>query len=121
MRFVIRGKNIEVTEAINNRIEKQFLKLKKYKLLNDTCTIHIDVRTYRENLSKIVIVINVPSRRRMLKAKMKHYDLYTAIDAAYDKIEKQIQKIKEKRSPRNNEKFSEITNEEEINTMDEDI
>lgn len=122
MNFVIRGKNIEVTQAIKEAIEKTFNKLKKYQFISEDVNIHIDVRTYREHLSKIEAIIDIPERGIKLFAEAIDNDLYDAIRDVYEKIEKQIKKIKGKWSHRNNEKFSKIISQEEENLgLDEDI
>ena len=46
MKVIVRGKNIEITEAIENKITKQLAKLNKYFIISDDVEAKVLARTY---------------------------------------------------------------------------
>ena len=91
MKYQIIGKNIEITEGISSAIQKKMSKMDKYFLIDENvecravCSAHIGVQ-------KVEITIFLP--RINLRAEVENEDLYAAIDAAIDKLEGQMRKLK---------------------------
>ncbi len=95
MKVSIRGKNIEITEAISQKVNKQLKKLDKYFVVGENTEAKVLIRTY-PNGSKIEVTI--PTEYVILRAEVTDDDLYTAIDQVADKLEGQIRKQKTKLS-----------------------
>jgi len=93
MKFNIRGKNIDVTEGIKLHTNDKFLKLNKYFDQPDHIEASVLVRVYNK-LQKVEITI--PVKNFTLRIEEVHEDLYTAIDRAVNKLERQIRKHKTK-------------------------
>ncbi|MRG84768.1 ribosome hibernation-promoting factor, HPF/YfiA family [Salinibacillus xinjiangensis] len=93
MKFNIRGENLEVTNAIQNYVEKKIGKLEKY--FDDTITseVHVNLSVYNGEQR---IEVTIPMQDLLLRAEEHHADLYAAIDLVIDKLERQIRKYKTK-------------------------
>lgn len=91
MRYIITGRNIEVTPALREAIENKFSKLEKY-FSEDT-----EVRatlTVQKDSQKIEVTI--PTKKGFIRAEESSQDMYTSIDSVQDIIEKQIKRYKNK-------------------------
>jgi putative sigma-54 modulation protein len=93
MKFNIRGKNIDVTDGIKQHTEDKLSKLDKYLDRPEAVEAQVLIRVYN-NLQKVEITI--PVRKYTLRIEEVHEDLYTAIDHAVNKLERQIRKHKTK-------------------------
>ena len=115
MRFEIIGKNISVTDAMREAIEKKLNGLNKYLLIDKDTVARVVVRVY-PNTDKIEVTI--PTKVGILRAEVEHDDLYAAIDLAVDKLEDQIRRQKTRLTRRHKDSLAqsfllEIENEEE--------
>lgn len=93
MKYSIKGKNIEITEAINDFIENRLDILSKYFIFDDESEIKVLVKVHND-VQKIEVTI--PTRQGVLRAEAGDKDLYVAIDSVVDKLESQIRKQKTK-------------------------
>lgn len=91
MRITISGKNIEVTNALRETIEKKLLKLDKYFNPNITAHVTLSVQKNRD-----IIEVTIPFNGVVLRGEEANEDMYSSIDLVVDKIEKQIRKQKTK-------------------------
>lgn len=95
MKVNIRGKNIEITEAIQAKVEKQLSKLDKYFVVGKDAEAKVLVRTYPHGQK---IEVTIPSEFVILRAEVTDDDLYAAVDSVVEKLEGQIRKQKTKLS-----------------------
>lgn len=93
MRYIIRGENIEVTDAIRSYAEKRIGKIEKYFNEEPTADAHVNLKVFNTDQR---IEVTIPMKDLILRADVKDTDLYKAIDAAADKLERQIRKYKTK-------------------------
>ncbi|MCX8084950.1 MAG: ribosome-associated translation inhibitor RaiA [Calditerrivibrio sp.] len=91
MNIQITGKNIELTDAIRNYVEKKVSKVKKYFDQVLDVQVILDVQ---KNVHLAEILVN--AKGVFLKGLEKSEDLYASIDLAVDKIDRQLVKYKEK-------------------------
>lgn len=91
MKYHIRGKNIEVTNAIDSHVNAKLQKLDKY--FNTELDASVLVKVYSTHHQ---VEITIPTKNYTLRIEEKNDDLYTAIDHAVDKLERQIRKNKTK-------------------------
>lgn len=91
MRYIISGKNIELTEALENRMFKKLEKLEKYFLPTAEAQITLSVEKLRH-----IIEITIPFNGRILRAEVEGEDMYAIMDDAVAIIEKQLLKYKSK-------------------------
>ena len=121
MKVTIRGKNIDITDGIKEKVEKKLSKLDKYFLEGEDLNASVLVRTYPYGQK---IEVTIPTKLVLLRAEETNEDLYDAIDLIIDKLERQIRKQKTRlsRKTKDNNKlsfnFAELENLEE-KEMDE--
>lgn len=103
MKYQIIGKNIVVTEGIENAITKKLSRMNKYFRIDDKATCRAVVSSQKVG-AKVEITIFLPSM--ILRAEVEHADLYAAVDLAIDKLEGQMRKLKTRMDRGNSKKFS---------------
>ncbi len=91
MKYTVRGKNIEITEAMKSHLEGKLAKLDKYFVNYDELEASVLVRIYSDTTK---VEITIPTKSFTLRIEEGHDDVYTAIDHAIDKLERQIRKNK---------------------------
>ena len=91
MIYKIHGENIEVTDAIKEHIENKLSKINKY-LSNP---IKLLQKWYISLWCKSKVEITIPLEQFTLRIEEEHSDLYTAVDHAADKLERQLRKQKQ--------------------------
>lgn len=104
MKVQIYGKNITVTPAIAEKIEKKLNTLNKYFIIAEEDTANVVVRVYP---NKQKIEVTIPTKYAVLRAEVVHDDLYAAIDLAVDKLEDQIRRQKTRLTRKNKTKLAE--------------
>lgn len=114
MNINIRGSKIEVTEAIQNYIEKRLSKLDKYFENPEEFTANVLIKTYG---TSEVVEVTIPIKKAILRAEEASDDLYKSIDLVSEKLERQIRKNKtrmtHKRNVENMTMFVDFTVEDE--------
>ncbi|MFV0425180.1 MAG: ribosome hibernation-promoting factor, HPF/YfiA family [Bacilli bacterium] len=120
MKYKVRGKNVEITEAMNSHLEGKLTKLDKYFINYDELEASVLVRIYPETTK---VEITIPTKSFTLRIEEEHGDIYTAFDHAIDKLERQIRKNKTRLQNRSRGKdisqfsFDYDSNTDEINEV----
>lgn len=97
IRINISGKNLEITQALRGYVEKKVAKLEKYLNDNQTFSAEVMLRTERGiHIAEVTMSLS----GLILRGEGKTNDMYTSIDAAVDRIERQFNKYKTKISRR---------------------
>jgi len=91
LRFDIRGKNIEVTEALKDYVEKRLSKLEKF--IEDARVAQVTLSVEGESHK---VEVTIPLNGVILRGEEETEDMYSSIDLVVDKLEKQIDKYKTK-------------------------
>jgi putative sigma-54 modulation protein len=91
MRVHVRGRNINVTDSLNDYITKRVSKLDRFidNLGDVQVTMTVEKDSHR-------IELTIPVSGMILRAEESTGDMFTSTDLVVDKIEKQIQKYKGK-------------------------
>jgi len=92
MRFVITGKNIEVTEGLKNAIYEKIGKLEKY--FKPDTEVHVTFSVQKKERHKVEVTI--PIKGTVIRAEEESTDMYVSIDLVEEIIERQIKKYKNK-------------------------
>ncbi|MEN6313490.1 MAG: ribosome-associated translation inhibitor RaiA [Clostridiaceae bacterium] len=87
MKFKITGKNIEVTEALKERVMKKLGKLEKF--FSPQTEAHVTMSIQR---NRHILEVTIPTDGITLRAEVANDDMYTCIDKAEDILERQIRK-----------------------------
>ncbi|MEG0313914.1 MAG: ribosome-associated translation inhibitor RaiA [Erysipelotrichaceae bacterium] len=117
MKVLIYGKNLEVTEALQQKVEKKLNFLEKYFIIDENVVANVVLKVH-PTIQKIEITI--PTKFAVLRAEVANKDLYAAVDLAIDKLEDQIRRQKTRLSKKNKEKLAMSFIKEEIDA-DEDV
>ncbi|MEG6615144.1 ribosome-associated translation inhibitor RaiA [Peptococcaceae bacterium 1198_IL3148] len=91
MNIIVRGKNIEVTQALREHAERRIGKLEKYL---DGMGDAIVTLTVEKDFQRVEVTI--PINGMILRGEEATIDMYMSIDMVVDKLEKQIEKYKGK-------------------------
>lgn len=92
------GKNMEVNERLEDHVTKKASKLDRY--LNGIDEARVDlayVKSARSAADRQVAQITVRGKGFILRAEERADDIYAALDAALDKMQRQIERYKGKR------------------------
>lgn len=89
MKFKISGKNIEVTEALKERVKKKIGKLDKFF---DPQTVAQVTMSVQKNSH--ILEVTIHANGITLRAEVANEDMYACIDKADDILERQIRKNK---------------------------
>jgi len=114
MNFIISGKNIDVTDALKERIEKKISKLEKYVKMDVDVHVTLSVEKIRH-----IIEVTIPFYGMILRAEEESNDMYSAIDMVVESLERQIRKFKTKIAKRSKEAESLRYIASQINTNDD--
>lgn len=91
MKFIIIGKNIEVTEGLKSAVEDKIGKLEKY-FAPDT-EVHVTLSVEKERQK---IEVTVPVKGSVIRSEQISNDMYVSIDLVEEIIERQLKKYKNK-------------------------
>ena len=102
MKITLRGKNIEITEAIEEKVGEKLSKLDPYGQK---------------------IEVTIPTEYVLLRAEVVDQDLYNAIDLVIDKLEGQIRKYKTRlnRKSKDNKLAFNLASIEPLDDEEEDV
>ena len=120
MKVIKRGKNIELTEGIETKINKKLSMLDKYFIMSDNVEAKVLIRTYPVGQK---IEVTIPTDYVLLRAEVIDEDLYNAIDLVIDKLERQIRKYKTRlsRKSKDNKLAFNVASIEPLETEEEDV
>ena len=91
MAITVRGKNLDITPALKDYVEKRVKKVTKYFDKTGDITVILKVEKGRHQVE-----VTVPVNGILLRGEESTSDMYASIDQVMEKIEKQIEKYKTK-------------------------
>ena len=91
MRYMMYGKNIEVTEGLKAAVEEKIGKLERY-FTPDT-EVHVTFSVEKDDQK---IEITIPMKGTIVRAEQVSSDMYASIDMVEEVIERQLRKYKNK-------------------------
>ena len=91
MKFIIVGKNIEVTEGLRSHVEEKIGKLEKY--FNPDTEVHVTLSVEKDRHK---IEVTIPVKGSIIRSEQVSNDLYISIDLVEEIIERQLKKYKTK-------------------------
>ena len=120
MKITLRGENIEITEAIEEKVSEKLSKLDKYFIVSENVEAKVLVRTYPYGQK---IEVTIPTEYVLLRAEVVDQDLYNAIDLVIDKLEGQIRKYKTRlnRKSKDNKLAFNLASIEPLEDEEEDV
>ena len=104
MEILIRGKSVEITDAMKSYVKEKLSKLDKYIVDQKAkATVLVKVRSYTQKVE-----VTIPLKTLILRAEEEQEDFYAAVDLIINKLERQIRKNKAKLQSRNKSKTKEF-------------
>ena len=91
MKFVIVGKNIDVTEGLRSAVEDKIGKLERY--FNSETEVHVTLSVEKERQK---IEVTIPVKGSIIRSEQVSNDMYVSIDLVEEIIERQLKKYKNK-------------------------
>lgn len=91
MRYVISGKNIDVTEGLKGSIYEKIGKLERYFTPETEIHITLSVEKGRQKIE-----VTIPVKGSIIRAEQVSNDMYASIDLVEEVIERQLKKYKNK-------------------------
>ncbi|MBE5869397.1 MAG: ribosome-associated translation inhibitor RaiA [Lachnospiraceae bacterium] len=91
MKFVIVGRNIEVTEGLKSAVEEKIGKLDKYFSPDTEVYVTLSVEKERQKIE-----VTIPVKGSIIRSEQVSSDMYVSIDLVEEIIERQLKKYKNK-------------------------
>lgn len=125
MKFIISGKNIDVTPGLKDTIEQKLGKLERYFTPETEIIVTLSVEKERQTIE-----VTIPVKGHIIRSEQTSNDMYVSIDLVEEIIQRQLRKYKNKLvaksqghptavSPGNNFKKEFFESDEKIDTDDE--
>ncbi len=104
MNVIVKGRNIDVTPALKEYVEKKIAKVvKQFKAVDDiTAVLKVEKGNH-------IVEITVPASGILIRAQETTKDMYSSIDLVVEKIERQIHKYKTRLMRRKYSNFADPT------------
>ncbi|MDR0963691.1 MAG: ribosome-associated translation inhibitor RaiA [Clostridium sp.] len=91
MKFIISGRNIEVTQSLKSAVEDKIGKLEKF--FNPDTEVHVTMSVEKERQK---IEVTIPVKGNIIRSEQVSNDMYVSIDLVEEIIERQLKKYKTK-------------------------
>lgn len=91
MKFIIIGKNIDVTEGLKSAVKDKIGKLEKY--FTPETEVHVTLSVEKERQK---IEVTIPVKGSVIRSEQISNDMYVSIDLVEEIIERQLKKYKNK-------------------------
>ena len=98
MRFIIVGKNMSVTPALESAVKDKLSKLDKF--FNQDTEAHVTLSTIKDRHK---IEVTIPVKGKIIRSEQVSNDMYVSIDLVEEVIERQLKKYKSKLIKRHQE------------------
>ena len=91
MRFIITGKNIDVTEGLRSAVEEKLGKLDRFFAPETEVNVTLSVEKERQKIE-----VTIPVKGNIIRSEQVSSDMYVSIDLVEEVIERQLKKYKNK-------------------------
>ena len=91
MRFIISGKNIDVTSRLRAQVEQKLGKLERYFTPTTEIIVTLSVEKERHKIE-----VTIPVKGNIIRSEQESDDMYVSIDLVEEVIERQLRKYKNK-------------------------
>jgi len=100
MQLTIKGKNVEITDRLEQYVEQKIGKLDRYLPTITKAWVELSTEGARAAQDRQVCQVTVRSNGTILRAEERSDDMFTSIDTVLDKMYRQIARYKGKRKSR---------------------
>ena len=96
MEIVVRGRNVSVSERVEEYVEKKIGKLERYLPIIDEARMELSQEETRSAQHRMIAQLTVRSRGKVLRAEERDQDMFSAIDLVAEKMQRQITRFKDR-------------------------
>ncbi len=97
MQLSISGKNLEVTKALREYVEKKIGRLDRYLPNILDARVELSVESTRAAKDSQVAQVTLHTRQAILRAEEASADMFASIDTVFEKMQRQVDRFKGKR------------------------
>ena len=91
MKFIISGRNIDITDGLRTAVEDKLGKLERYFTADTEIIVTLSVEKERQKIE-----VTIPVKGNIIRAEQVSNDMYVSIDLVEEIIERQLRKYKTK-------------------------
>jgi len=91
MRFIITGRNIDITEGLRSAVEDKLGKLDRFFAPETEISVTLSVEKERQKIE-----VTIPVKGNIIRSEQTSSDMYVSIDLVEEVIERQLKKYKNK-------------------------
>lgn len=91
MKFIISGKNIDITNGLKDAVEQKLGKLERYFTPETEINVTLSVEKERQKIE-----VTIPIKGNIIRSEQVSNDMYVSIDLVEEIIERQLRKYKTK-------------------------
>jgi len=91
MRFIISGKNLDITEGLRSAVTEKLGKLERYFTSDTEVQVTLSVEKERQTIE-----VTIPVKGNIIRSEQSSTDMYVSIDLVEEVIERQLRKYKNK-------------------------
>ena len=91
MRFIITGRNIDVTEGLKSAVEEKLGKLDRFFAVDTEVNVTLSVEKDRQKIE-----VTIPVKGNIIRSEQVSSDMYVSIDLVEEVIERQLKRYKNK-------------------------
>ena len=91
MRFIITGRNIDVTDGLRSAVEEKLGKLDRFFATETEVNVTLSVEKERQKIE-----VTIPVKGNIIRSEQVSSDMYVSIDLVEEVIERQLKKYKNK-------------------------
>ena len=92
MRFIITGRNIDITEGLKSAVEEKLGKLDRFFAVETEVNVTLSVEKERQKIE-----VTIPVKGNIIRSEQVSSDMYVSIDLVEELIERRLKKYKNKR------------------------
>jgi len=96
MQLIIKGKNLQITDQLRDYVTKKLGKLDHYLPSIAEVRVELSMEDAKSSKDRQVVQVTMRSNSTILRAEERSGDIFAAIDAVRDKLQRQIKRYKEK-------------------------
>lgn len=96
MNIVVRGRNLEITSRLQEYVDTKVGKLDRFLPTIDEARMELSMEKTQNAQHSQIAQLTVRSRGRILRAEERDQDIFAAIDAVADKMQRQVSRYKDR-------------------------
>ncbi|HEY51860.1 MAG TPA: ribosome-associated translation inhibitor RaiA [Caldilineae bacterium] len=114
MKLIIQAHNVELTDWLEQYVEKKIGRLDRYLPDIDEARVELREEQTRSASDRAIAQVTLRSRRTILRAEERSGDMFASIDAVSDKLERRIARFKGKTARNSKRAVAQVNSLQEV-------